>query len=216
MNKIYDEFMKLIEKEDKEGALRFALEKLENKELDIVGLYNQVLTPALNSMEANEDNKVLIWREHVRSSIIRTIIENCYLYVVKERKENYQFNINKKVAVVCPSEEYHEIGARMVADYFTLLGYDVMFVGSNTPTDEFVGAMEAVDISYIALSVTNYYNIVNTQRTIEKIRETSSKVMIIVGGAAFNNNKDVYKEIGADMQLQSFEDMFKLAEGDAK
>lgn len=216
MNKIYNEFMKFIENEDKEGALRFALEKLENRELDIVGLYNGVLTPALNSMEANEENKVLIWREHVRSSIIRTIIENCYLYVIKERKEKYALNINKKVAVVCPSEEYHEIGARMVADYFTLLGYDVIFVGSNTPTDEFIGAMEAVDISYIALSVTNYYNIVATQRTIEKIRETSSKVMVIVGGAAFNNNEDVYKEIGADMQLQSFEDLVKLAEGDIK
>ena len=105
------------------------MSKLERKEIDIVSLYTEILGPALNSMEQEENDEAFIWREHVRSSIIRTIIENCYPYVIFEREEKYNnIKVDKKVAVVCPSEELHEIGARMIADFFTLLGLSLIHI----------------------------------------------------------------------------------------
>jgi MerR family transcriptional regulator, light-induced transcriptional regulator len=141
MHKYYSEFMKIIESENREALLKLTLSKLQNNELDIVCLYTEILAPSLNNMIQGEKDKAFIWREHVRSSIIRTIIENCYPYVIKEREEKYKIRTNKKIAVVCPSEEYHEIGARMITDFFTLLGYDSIFVGSNTPKEEFLEAL---------------------------------------------------------------------------
>jgi MerR family transcriptional regulator, light-induced transcriptional regulator len=214
MHRFYSEFMEYLEAENREASLNFVLSKLENKEIDIVTLYTEILAPSLNNMKPGENHTTFIWREHVRSSIIRTIIENCYTYVIKERDEKYKLKIGKKVAVVCPSEEYHEIGARMVTDFFTLLGYDSTFVGSNTPKDEFVEALKVINLDYIALSISNHYNLVAARKAIEKIKESNSRVKIIVGGNALKDMETRYKSLKADMYIETFEDIMKLAQED--
>jgi MerR family transcriptional regulator, light-induced transcriptional regulator len=214
MHRFYGEFMEVIQSENRESSLKLILSKLENNEIDIVTLYTEILTSALNSMVQDEKDRAFIWREHVRSSIIRTIIENCYSYVIKERDEKYKVKASKRVAVVCPSEELHEIGARMITDFFTLLGYDSIFVGSNTPREEFLEALKIIDLDYIAISVSNPYNLIAARKAIEKIREANPKVKILVGGNAFISRNNSYKEVGADMYLHSFEDIMKLSQED--
>jgi methanogenic corrinoid protein MtbC1 len=188
------------------------LSYLEEKKIDIVTLYTNILAPCLNNMKGNiEEGGVCIWKEHVRSSIIRTVIECCYPYVIKEKNELYKDVNYGKVIVICPSEEYHEIGARMVADFFTLSGYETIFVGSNTPKDEFIKVIDYINPKYLAISVTNYYNLVGVKDTIHKIRNSSNnKLIILVGGRAFKNNPEVVKKIGADRFIYNFNDIKNL------
>jgi methanogenic corrinoid protein MtbC1 len=208
--------MKYLEDEDKEGAVRLVLSKLESNELDIVTLYNELLTPSLNEMKCEGPEEYCIWKEHVRSSIVRHIIESCYPYVLNERDEKLGgAGKGPRVMVLCPTEELHEIGPRMVADYFTLLGYDVTFVGANTPKKSFLSAIDELKQKYLAISVTNYYNLSATRKTIEELRKQKHREFkIIVGGHAFARNPDVYREIGGDMVMQSFTDLRKLKGGD--
>jgi methanogenic corrinoid protein MtbC1 len=123
--------------------------------------------------------------------------------------------INKKIAVVCPVEEYHELGAIMVSNYFDLLGYAVTYVGGNTPKSEFKNIFNVLNFNYIAFSITDPYNLVQTKKTIDIIKESDEKIKILVGGYAFLNNKDLFPKIGADYLLQSFEDILKFREGDS-
>jgi methanogenic corrinoid protein MtbC1 len=214
----YKEFIKLIESEDKEKCVEFVLSKLDKHELDVLTLYREILTPSLNTMDCeDEELNVCIWKEHVRSSIIRTIIECCYPYLIRERDTKYKVRPGDKVVVVCPEEELHEIGPRMVADFFTILGFDVLFVGANTPRDNILAAIQYDKPKYIAFSVTNFYNLVAAKKTIRKIRKLrdskGQKYKIIVGGNAFKNNPRIYQEMGADHQLQTFEDLRRLVGG---
>lgn len=213
MYKLYEEFLNYLQTEDKESAISYVLKKLESNEIDIVTLYTKILAPSLNTMECKIDEKnICIWKEHVRSSIIRTIVECCYPYIIKERHEKYNGNKGDKVVVVCPPEEYHEIGAKMAADFFTLCGYNSIFVGSNTPKDDFLDAINIVKPKYVVISVTNYYNLINAKRVISKIKEKSNyDVKILVGGYAFKINPESYKAIGADMFIDTFEDIENLA-----
>jgi methanogenic corrinoid protein MtbC1 len=215
MHQLLKDFIKVIETEDKSASIDFAISKLQSGELDIVTLYSEILTPALNNMKCDGPEEFCIWKEHVRSSIIRSIIENCFPHVEKERNEKYQArSTGEKVMVLCPTEELHEIGPRMVADFFTLLGYDVTFVGANTPKKSFLSAIETLKPVYVAMSVTNYYNLSAARRTVEDIRGTKhGKVRIIVGGHAFRKNPGAYKEIGADALVDSFSDLKKLKGG---
>jgi methanogenic corrinoid protein MtbC1 len=216
MHPLYKDFIQYLVSENKSKVLDFILSKLDNKAIDIVTLYNELLRPALNNMECNGPEEYCIWKEHVRSSIIRAVIENCYQFVNREHEEKYgNLNPDKKVMVICPTEELHEIGPRMVTDFFTLCGYSVTFVGANTPKRSFLSAIDIVKPDYIAISVTNYYNLVATQKVISEIRKQKHQEFeIIVGGHAFTSNPDIYKKIGADLLLQSFEDIKKLAGGD--
>ena len=219
MHPLYEEFAGHLERKEKDACVELVLQKLSRGEIDVVTLYNEVLTPALNAPAYGDaEGAVRIWEEHARTSIVRTVIENCHPYVVRERKARYGAVAGKHLhaVVVCPTEEFHEIGARMVADFFDLCGYEVTFVGANTPQDDIIEAIAHVRPAYVAISVTNSYSLVAAKRTVAKllaVREREKAGFeIIVGGTAFLANPEMARDIGADKLLSTFEDVRKLSE----
>lgn len=211
---LYAEFVRLLESNDRAEAIRYALSKLESGEIDIVTLYSELLAPSLNDMVCHEDEDTCIWKEHVRSSLVRAIIESCYPHVLREAMAGRKDLGGERVLVVCPTEEYHELGARMVADFFTLAGYEVTFIGANTPRRVILSATRHVRPKYLAMSVTNYYNLFDARQVIDAVREElGADVKIIVGGSAFLRNEDAASEVGADIELHTFDDILSLSKG---
>ena len=212
MKKKYEDFISLLEDESKEEALLFILHLLENKEVDVIDIYTNILAPALNKMECKvADKNICIWKEHVRTAIVRTIVECCFPYVLEKKKE-LNYSAGGTAVVLCPPEEYHDLGARMTADFFTICGYNAIFVGSNTPYNDFKNAIDAIHPNIVAISVSNYYNLVCTKKIIEDLRKVNhNPLKIIVGGHAFNTNTDNYKLVGADYYANSYFDIEKIA-----
>jgi methanogenic corrinoid protein MtbC1 len=214
MTELIPGFLDALDREDKETAVTLVTRSLEAGELGIVQLYEEVLAPAQNEWECEGDEGTCIWREHVRSSIVRTIVEIAYPHVLRERGARGITPNGVPVTVLCPPEELHEIGPRMVADYFTLAGYDVTFVGANTPIDTIISGVASTRPRYVAVSVTNHYNLVALRRTVERIRDRLPEgTEIIVGGRAIEANPDLVRELGADIALASFDDIVKLDGG---
>ncbi len=219
MHPMYQEFAESLARKDKERCVELALSKLSRGEIDVVTLYNDVLAPALNAPAYGDaEGAVRVWEEHARTSIVRTVVENCYPFVAKERKSKYGAASarNQHAVVVCPTEEFHEIGARMVADFFDLCGYSVTFVGANTPQDDIIEAIAHVKPAFVAVSVTNTYSLVAAKRTVEKVltlrEREKAGFKVIVGGSAFLHNPGMAREMGADLLLSTFEDIRKLSE----
>ncbi|NCC88701.1 MAG: cobalamin-binding protein [Clostridia bacterium] len=214
MERLYEIFSTYLDAEDKEKAVSLIVDEFQKAQSiqDFINIYTEVLERALNEMKCDlKDKKICIWKEHVRSSIVRTILECAYPYMVKLRNKLYNGKRYGIAVIICPDGEYHEIGARMVADFFTLAGFDSVYVGSSTPKEEFIYAINEIQPKILALSVTNYFNIVSAKRTIEAIRANAQEMpFIVVGGNAFVNNQNT-KEIGADKYLQTYEDIAALA-----
>ncbi len=216
MNTHYPEFKEIMEREDRLQALTFILDLLHHEKLSIVSIYEELLTPILTELEETKNEDLDIWKEHIRSSIIRTIIENCYQDVVKQRDQKYGVLSGKRIAVICPVDEHHQLGARMIKDYFTLLGYQSIFVGSNTPQRVFIAGLKTQNLDYIAISITNPYNLISTRNTIEHIRELDDQVKIIVGGNAVKKLGEKAKILKADYYLTTYEDIIAISGGDQK
>ncbi|MFX1392771.1 MAG: B12-binding domain-containing protein [Promethearchaeota archaeon] len=214
MHPLYEDFLKLLENEDKEKCVEFIISKLDSKVIDVPTLYTEILEPSLNLFYCDvEDEKLCIWKEHIRTSIIRTIIEICYPYLIKEKKERGIKSNQIKVLVGCPAEEFHDVGAKMIADFFTLYGFDAIYVGANTPRTEIRDAINTLKPKIIALSVTNYFNLMEAEKAISLIKEhTDFDGKIVVGGLAFMNNPEIYKKIGADIFVEKYNDIQKLTE----
>ena len=211
---LYDKLLVFLKAEDKENAVKLCINSLENKDVSVVDLYEKVLTPALNSIIDDYPNdEDLIWREHVRSGIVRSIVELSYIYVLRERKE--LGNDGKgKVIVMCPDFEDHELGARMVSDFFTIAGYETTFIGAKTAHKTVLKAIEIISPKYISISVTNNFNLFSTKKIIEKIKNsTDQKISILLGGRVFISNPKIYKEIGGDYLLKNFQDILNLEKG---
>ena len=212
MKNFAEEFKQILETENKEKAVEYALDLLKEKKIGVIGLYSEILAPALNNMYCSlSDKDVCIWKEHVRTAIVRTIVECCYPFVIEMSDKN----LNKGSAVIlCPPEEYHDLGARMVADYLKICGYSAVFVGSNTPYSDFYNAIEKIKPDLIAISVSNYYNLVATKKIIEDLRKKTDS-RIIVGGYAFSMNSANVAMVGADYYAETFEDIKNIVEKEA-
>lgn len=214
MEKLYENLMKFLRKEDKENSFKLCINALEN-DISVPELYESILAPALNSIieEYDLDMESLIWKEHVRSGIIRTIVESAYPYVLKER-DKLGYKNKGSVIVICPQFEDHELGARMVSDFFTIAGYETTFIGANTPETTVLKAIQTIIPIYICISVTNHFNLVATKKTIEKIRETFNfDSKFLLGGSAFSSDPNMYKKVGGDNILKSFQDILNLDKG---
>lgn len=212
MNPYLEEFIRVLEQEDRHEALSFVMERLQNHSITILELYEEILTPALNSMPSSGNENVDIWKEHVRTSIIKTILENAYPYVIKE-KPIHPHSPKQTIAVLCPPEEYHNVGARMVADILTLYGHDAIFVDSNTPQRVILAGMDIAPIDSIVISISNPYHLVSTRKIIQAVREKDPHMQIIVGGHAIKHLGDRTDQLNADLILTSLKELQDLPGG---
>ena len=207
MNPYYPKFLDLVNHENKDEAMLYVLDLLKEKKIELYDLYDFFLRPVLNEFVCNsEDEEICIWKEHVRTSIVRTILESTYPYLI-EVKKTVKPN-NQKVVVVCPSEEFHEVGAIIVTNYFTLAGFDAQYIGANTPKGDIVSAVKALKPDYLALSVTNYYNLVVTKQITEQVKGLFPNVKVILGGNAFSK-PGALDHLVYDYHLKTKEDIFK-------
>jgi len=209
-----EQFRALLLSEDRDGCVRFAVEGLAESRFSIPELYEAILGPCLAESEVCDiGDMACIWHEHVRSGIIRTVIENCWPAVSRAAAATEPKNA--AVLVFCPEKEYHELGARMVADFFTLSGWKTAFAGANTPREQIRAAIVRERPAIVAVSVSDFYNLVEAQKAIARIRNLLvekglTDVQILAGGGAFHGNPDGWRAIGADGLLHTFDDIRRL------
>lgn len=185
---LFEEFNRAFQALDQEHCIQLTYDALSNEIISVEDLYENVLRKALSVLTDKEtDPTHKIWREHVQSSIVRTIIEMTYPFVMKQRIRN----LNKKAAVVCPDGEQHELGARMVSDYLRMLGYETYFVGRDTPRLEFLDMIKTLNLDVVAISVTNYYNLSKALQTVVDVKEHFPEVTLVAGGRGLDANAEV-------------------------
>lgn len=185
---LFEEFYRSFEALDQERCIQLSYDALSNESISIEDLYEDVLRKSLSFLTDNESDPThKIWKEHIQSAIVRTIIEMAYPFVLKQRK----LNLNKKAAIVCPDGEQHELGARMVSDYLRLLGYETYFVGRDTPRLEFLDMIKTLDLDVVAISVTNYYNLSKALQTVVDVKEHFPEVILVAGGRGLDVNSEV-------------------------
>ncbi|MBD3186139.1 cobalamin-binding protein [Candidatus Bathyarchaeota archaeon] len=213
MEKYMQKFSDILQTEDKEACVAWVKKNLDEGSFNVVELYVDILTPALNSIECTMENEAMcIWKEHVKTSIVRSIIEMAYPHVLNMRDETCNGKKKSTVLILCPPNELHEIGARMVADFFTIAGFNTIFIGSNTPKHAFLAAIKEMEPKYVGISITNTYHLFKTHKIITEIRDAASGtgLKIILGGSVFNEREGLLEDLNADLQLMTFKDICTL------
>ncbi len=183
---------------NKEEVLRFTREKLDGG-YGVENFYKDYILTSLGSIGNTEsDGHFDIAKEHVCTAIIRSVIEICYEYILKERVKV----CGKKVVVSGLQHELHELAPRVTTDFFSLQGFDTYFLGTNIPDEDIVDTIKLLQAEYVALSITNFLHLTAVDELIKQIKkETSCK--IVIGGLAVVNNKEYCETLGADYVLAS-------------
>lgn len=208
-------FISHLDKLDRDGAVAYALSLLNDGGMTIPILYEQVLAPALNRIVIPRcDETCMIWKEHMMSHIVRTTIEAAYPFVLKERENAGKQNRNTRVMLVCPQEEYHEIGLRMGSDFFAMLGYEVAYIGCNTPRDTLLNAAETLKPDIVDISITNYLNLAQLPHICGSMKALSPAPAVYLSGSALKHTGKRAEDFGADGILTSYASVKALSEGE--
>jgi methanogenic corrinoid protein MtbC1 len=86
----------------------------------------------------------------------------------------------------------------MVADVLESAGWDVRFLGTDTPAAGVLHAIQEHDADVLGISATMFFNIPQVRRLILEARALSRpNLRIILGGSAFRATPGLYRELGA-------------------
>lgn len=163
---------------------------------DIAPFYLNVAQPAMYDIGRMwERNQLSVAMEHFATSTVARIMSALYMQVLPA-----PLHAKGNALVTSAPNEFHELGGRMVADLLELDGWNVTFLGANTPTADLISLAKVFHPFLIAISVAMPFNVDGVQRTIASIRDTPelAGVRIMVGGMAFSSFPSLVNWVGAD------------------
>jgi len=139
-------------------------------------------------------NQISVAKEHFCTSATQMIMSQLYPYIFNTQRIGHRF------AAACVGGELHEIGVRMVADFFEMEGWDTYYIGANSPASAIIKAIDDYKIELLGLSAAMPFHLPLIEQTISQIRqsEKGKEITIFVGGNAFRGNPDLWKRYGAD------------------
>jgi methanogenic corrinoid protein MtbC1 len=149
-----------------------------------------------------ERGKVSVATEHLAAAIT----ENLLNFALS--RQFVSSRSGKSVVVACVPNEYHQIGARLVADHFELNGWRSLFLGANTPTRALLSLIAEKRPDMIALSATMTFNLDALIKQATEIRAAVPEVPILVGGQAFREvGRERVESLPGLRFLKSLEDL---------
>lgn len=162
---------------------------------DIESFYLQIIQPVMYEVGMLwEQGTVSVAQEHLASAVVaRVMASTSMVDVVCDR-------MMPKVVITAAPNEYHEIGAWMVSDILEQDGWDVKYLGANTPADDLFELLRSFKPKVLALSVTMPFNILKVKQMIRVIKEDAElkKIRVVIGGRTFNENPNLWQSTGAD------------------
>ncbi len=142
--------------------------------------------------------KISVGQEHYVTASTQQVLALFYLQFIAGNK-----NLAKKgrtLVAASVSGELHEVGIRMVADFFEMDGWDTYYIGANSPSSSIIRMMKEREATVVAISSTMSFHIPEVYSLIRAIRESpdTRDTIIIIGGYPFNVVLDLWKKVGAD------------------
>jgi methanogenic corrinoid protein MtbC1 len=139
-------------------------------------------------------NQMSVAQEHYCTAATQLIMSQLYSAICNTPKNG------RRLVATCVGGELHEIGLRMVADFFEMEGWDTYYLGSNTPASSIVQALTERKADVLAISTTMTFHIKLVVDVIERVRavDTGRSIKILTGGYPFNIEPELWRQVGAD------------------
>ncbi len=139
-------------------------------------------------------NQMSVAQEHYATAATQLIMSQLYAHIFNTKRNGHS------LIATGVGGELHEIGLRMVADFFEMEGWDTYYLGSNTPASTIVQTLTERKADILAISVTMTFHIQLVADLIAQVRaiDPGRRIKILTGGYPFNIEPDLWRQVGAD------------------
>lgn len=104
----------------------------------------------------------------------------------------------RTVVSVAVAGNVHDIGVRIVSDFFTHAGWKSICLGSDLPANEIAESAKFFQANLVLLSAAMSTQIKAVREAIEAVRHAIPSCKVMVGGTAFTDAPDLSEQLGAD------------------
>lgn len=200
-------FLEALLKGDRKIAQQ-QIQQLVNKGVTITSIYENIFQVSQYELGYLwQTNKITVAHEHYCTAATQLIMASLYPYIFDAEKKGARL-------IACTvSGDLHELGIRMVSDFFELDGWDTYYLGANMPDANVISAAKEQQSDILAISVTMPFYVSKAETLIKKIRldESLQHIKIIVGGYPFRLIPDLWQHVGADGFANSAKEAISLA-----
>ncbi len=153
-------------------------------------------------------NVIRVAQEHYCTAATQLIMSQLYPYIFASEKNG------RTLVATCVAGDLHEIGVRMVADFFEMEGWSTYYLGGNTPHESVVATIIDQQAHVLAISVTISSHMEAVRELIREVRGNPgcTRVRILVGGYPFSLDPDLWREVGADGSAADADSAIALAD----
>jgi len=158
-------------------------------------MYLYVFQPALYEIgRLWQINRITVAEEHFFTAATQLAISQLYPYIFTSAKKEL------RLVAACVGDELHEVGVRMVADFFEMEGWDTYYMGANVPAASLVQKVHEFCPHVLALSATMSFHQRAVEQAIQNVRAAQGgrRVRIMVGGGCFKYLPELWRKVGAD------------------
>ncbi len=139
-------------------------------------------------------NQMSVAQEHFCTAATQVIMSQLYPAIFGSARNG------KRLVATGVGGELHEIGLRMVADFFEMEGWDTHYLGANLPTSSVAEAVSEQQPDVLAISATMVFHVKLVSDVIRQVRAIPREkpLGILVGGYPFNVDPQLWRHVGAD------------------
>ncbi|MFO7802062.1 MAG: cobalamin-dependent protein [Desulfovermiculus sp.] len=207
-NEVYQEFVQALVQGDKNRVMHLGQSSVPSSQ-DLVHFYLQVVQPAMYTVgEMWEKGEISVAKEHLASALVNRLMSSQYVELMRPGEGQ-----RGRAVVSATVNEFHEIGATMVANSLELDGWEVEYLGSNMPKEDLLDFVFAYQPNVLALSAAIPFNLESMRKVIQSITNwpAEKRPKVMVGGLAFQGVPDLAKQLGADGYARDCSQAVQLA-----
>jgi methanogenic corrinoid protein MtbC1 len=192
---------------DRRSASQMVLDAVENG-TDIKSIYLYVFQACQREIgRLWQTNQLSVAQEHYCTAATQLIISQLYPHIFGAQKTG------RLIVIACVGGELHELGARMVADFFEIEGWDTYYLGANTPTRSILKLIKERRPHLLGISATITFHVSAVADLVSSVHASYNghTPKILVGGYPFNVATDLWKRLGADGYAQDAQQALEVA-----
>lgn len=153
-----------------------------------------------------QKNRLSVAQEHIATAICQSLLTSIYA--------DSEFSApreDRRAILACVEGNHHSLGLRIVSDALEIAGWQVRYIGADTPSQALLGEISAWRPQLLALSLSIPNQISAARRLIAQVKTdlAARRPEIAAGGLVINSAPGLWKTLGAD---HSFSDARQAVE----
>ncbi|MCX6281176.1 MAG: cobalamin-dependent protein [Bacteroidetes bacterium] len=202
-------YLNYLLKGNRNNALSLILDEVKSG-VPVKDIYLNVFQPVQYEIgRLWQTNRISVAQEHFCTGATQLVMSQLYPFLFTGEKKD------RKMVTTCVSGELHEMGARIVTDFFEMNGWDTYYLGANMPVAGLIRFIKEIKPKLLAISATMTFHVSAVEEMISLIRSDPgipSGLKIMVGGYPFKVANLLWEKVGADGFALDALDAIKLAD----